>query len=147
MQHVAVDRAVTSGDGSAVAIQVGDAVKAALAAPGQEIRSLRSLADALSASWKPIDDSTLSRTLRGQHPLTVDLVLAIEASLGMERGELLIQAGLVALPSSAAQAIRSDPNLSSADRATVLRVYDALLSSQADGSTAKARTARRTDRS
>lgn len=95
-----------------------------------------------------MNDGHLSRIVGGLVPgVPVTTFLDFERRLGLAAGTLFVRAGLVSLPTTARETIASDGSLDVEDRNTVLRVYDALSSAQADGSTARARTARRTDRS
>lgn len=127
-------------------VAIGAAVRETLHAH-PTIKSVRTLAKTLGHPG----DTRLNRTLRGLHPMTVALVSEMEQALGLARGELLIRAGLVDLPTTTEQMLSVDPALPAEHRRTVLHLYRSLVVDASQNSiqsrSTRTRTAKTTDRS
>ena len=112
----------------------GDAWKAQLNALGQVIRTQRQLAK-LSlrdlAALTDLSNAYLSQVERGMHEPSVRVLRAIAEALSLPADSLLREAGLLdaepedadGTAASTEAAIRSDPNLSEAQKEALLTVY------------------------
>lgn len=101
-------------------VQLGQAIRTAAADRGL---SQQALADLLG-----VHNSQVSRIVNGHAPeLSLEQVRRIEDVMSLRRGFLLRTAGYVELDGiDTREQIQSDPALSAEDRATVLRIYEAL---------------------
>ncbi len=94
---------------------------------GAAIRRRRgTMSQSVLAAQVGVNQSTVSQWELGTMALPIGSLLALERALGLEPGDLLVTAGLVADTPSVPTAIRADVSLSDDDQAVLVRLYSAL---------------------
>lgn len=127
MQHVPVDKRGPKPDNAPV--RIGAAIRRYRIAAGLSQSELGVMIN--------LDQTGVGEIERGERPLPVERLLEIEAVLELDRGALILDAGLVPMP-SVESAVLADQKLTPEWRKPVLALYR---SAVADASAASAATA------
>lgn len=102
-----------------LALEVGRAIRRARSA--SKLSAQQALADVLG-----VEQTTVSKWERGEVLAELPQIMAVERALGLERGTILVLAGLVTLaPGQTERSLLSDPNLTDESRAALLTFYRA----------------------
>lgn len=132
MQQVAVDKRRPKPDNAPVA--VGAAIRRYRVARGWNQTELGERID--------LDQTGVGELERGDRPLTLERLLTIEDALDLDRGALLLEAGLIPSPGVEA-AILADPCLTPEWRKPVLALYRSAIADEAAVASAPAATSKR----